>query len=77
MYLTARMTTWICTAFALVCSGFVGKGLAALPVIQDEAERELARGYTGFWIFLLAVAVVFGVVSHLMAKGWFGSLDED
>jgi hypothetical protein len=74
MYLTARLTTWVCAAFALVCSGFAGKGLLALPAIQDEAERELARGYTGFWLFLLAVAVVFGVVSHLMAKGRFGGL---
>lgn len=77
MQLTARVTTWICAAFALVCAGFVGKGLAALPAMQDEVERELARGYTGFWTFLLAVAIVFGLVSHLMAQGKFGSLDSD
>lgn len=76
MHLTARMTTWVCTAFALVCTGFVVRGISALPALADEAERELTRGYTFFWGFLLAVALAFGILSHLMARGRFGPLDD-
>jgi len=76
MKLSAKMTVYACMAFGLVCLIFAGHGLHALAGMQDEAERSLTRGYTGFWLFLFAVAVVFGLLSHLMAKGRFGSTDD-
>jgi hypothetical protein len=73
MRISARMSLFACFVFGLVCAGFAGKGLLALPEITDAAQRELVVGYTGFWCFLLGVAVVFGALSAWMARGGLGS----
>ena len=62
----------MCAIFALVCLGFVLSGFFGLDAVTDEAEREASRGYMGFWLFLSAVATVFGVLSWMISKGKLG-----
>ncbi len=66
---------WMCIAFALVCFGFAFSGFSALETLADEAERELSRGYAWFWMFLAAVAMVFGVLSWMIKEGKLGDLE--
>ncbi len=66
---------WMCVAFALVCFGFAFSGFSALETLADEAERELSRGYAWFWMFLAAVAMVFGVLSWMIKEGKLGDLE--
>ena len=73
MRISARVSMYGCVVFGLICAGFASKGLLALPEITDAGQRELVVGYTGFWLFLLGVAVVFGALSAWMAKGKLGS----
>lgn len=65
----------MCVAFALVCFGFAFSGFSALETLADEAERELSRGYAWFWMFLAAVAMVFGVLSWMIKEGKLGDLE--
>ena len=65
----------MCIAFALVCFGFAFSGFSALETLADEAERELSRGYAWFWMFLAAVAMVFGVLSWMIKEGKLGDLE--
>ena len=76
MRLSARLTLFACIGFGLVCLAFAGQGLYALLDLEDEAQRSLTRGYTGFWLFLCGVALVFGLLSHLMVKGRIRCPDE-
>jgi len=66
---------WMCGVFALVCLGFALSGFSALGGLVDEAERDLSRGYAWFWMFLFAVAFVFGVLSWLIKKGKLGPIE--
>jgi hypothetical protein len=75
MKISAGIAMWMCVAFALVCFGFAFSGFSALETLADEAERELSRGYAWFWMFLAAVAVVFGVLSWMAKEGKLGDLE--
>ena len=72
MKISAGIAVWLCVAFALVCFGFAFSGFSALETLTDEAERELSRGYAWFWMFLCAVALVFGVLSWMIKEGKLG-----
>jgi hypothetical protein len=63
---------WMCAVFALVCFGFAFSGFSALETLADEAERDLSRGYAWFWMFLCAVATIFGVLSWMIKEGKLG-----
>jgi hypothetical protein len=75
MKISAGIAMWTCVAFALVCFGFAFSGFSALETLADEAERELSRGYAWFWMFLAAVAMVFGVLSWMIKEGKLGDLE--
>jgi hypothetical protein len=75
MKISAGIAMWMCVAFALVCFGFAFSGFSALETLADEAERELSRGYAWFWMFLAAVAMVFGVLSWMVKEGKLGDLE--
>ena len=75
MKISAGIAMWMCVAFALVCFGFAFSGFSALETLADEAERELSRGYAWFWMFLAAVAMVFGVLSWMIEEGKLGDLE--
>ena len=66
---------WMCAVFALGCFAFALSGFLALGTLATEAERELSRGYAWFWMFLSAVAAVFGVLSWMLMKGKLGDLE--
>jgi len=74
MYVSARIAVWLCALFALVCLGFALRGFLALPSTSDPQERDLISGYAWYWTFLGVVALVFGVLSWLIARGKFGDV---
>ena len=73
MKITAVVSLWICMLFALACFGVAYEGFTAAATMANPAERELSTGYAGFWTFLGAVAVVFGVLSWMIKQGKLGS----
>jgi hypothetical protein len=75
MKVSAGIAMWMCVVFALGCFAFAMSGFMALEALATDAERELSRGYAWFWIFLSAVATVFGVLSWLIKKGKLGELE--
>jgi hypothetical protein len=75
MKISAGIAMWMCIAFALICFGFAFSGFSALETIAGEAERELSRGYAWFWMFLSAVAMLFGVLSWMIKAGKLGDLE--
>ena len=73
MMFSARIAVWICAVFGLVCAGAALTALTGASGLADAAEREASYGYAAFWGFLALIAVVFGVLSWLMAKGNLGT----
>ena len=65
----------MCAVFALGCFAVAFSGFLALETLATEAERELSRGYAWFWMFLSAVATVFGVLSWMIKEGRLGDLE--
>jgi hypothetical protein len=63
---------WMYAVFALVCFGFAFSGFSALETLADEAERDLSRGYAWFWMFLSAVAMIFGALSWMIKEEKLG-----
>ncbi|MBC8007105.1 MAG: hypothetical protein H7X76_03560 [Prolixibacteraceae bacterium] len=63
MRISAHLATILAAVFALVCLGFVVTGFTSLDGIADPVQLRDAKGFVGFWAFLAAVGVVFGVVS--------------
>ncbi|MGE5640651.1 MAG: hypothetical protein ACM30H_11215 [Clostridia bacterium] len=75
MKISAAVAVWLCAAFALLSLGVVVAGVTGLNSIADPAERDAALGYIWFWGFLAAVATACGIVSWLMTRGVFGSVE--
>ena len=75
MKISAAIAVWMCAVFALGCFAFAMSGFIALESLATDAERELSRGYAWFWMFLSAVAAVFGVLSWMIKAGKFGEVD--
>jgi hypothetical protein len=75
MKISAGIAMWGCAVFALACLAFAVSGFLALESLANDAERELSRGYAWFWMFLSAVAMVFGALSWMIKKGKFGDLE--
>jgi len=73
--ISAGIAVWLCAVFALFCLGYAFTGFSALDTLADEAEREASRGYVYYWLFLAAVATVFGILSWKISKGKFGDPD--
>ena len=74
MKISAGVAMWGCAVFALACFAFAMSGFLALESLAS-AERELSRGYAWFWMFLSAVATVFGVLSWMIKKGKLGDIE--
>jgi hypothetical protein len=66
------MSVYVCAAFALVAFWFAWVSLSSLERLTDAAERDMASGYGGFWLFLGGIATAFGVLSWAIAKGKLG-----
>ena len=75
MKISALASLYICTAFALGSLWFAWVALSSLDRLTDAAERDMAIGYGGFWLFLAAIAATFGVLSWAIAKGKLGFSD--
>ncbi len=72
MKISAKIAIWLCVAFALLCAGFAFSGFSSLATMTDEAQRDLSLGYSWFWTFLGAIAVVFVILSWMIKEGKFG-----
>ena len=72
MKIPAGIAVWMCAVFALFCFCYALTGLISLGDIADEVERDAARGYVWYWMFLAVVAVVFGVLSWMISTGKLG-----
>ena len=75
MMISARIAVWLCAVFGLVCAGAAITALTGASTIADPAERDASFGYAAFWGFLALIAVIFGVLSWLMAKGKLGATE--
>ena len=75
MKISAGISMWMCAVFAVACFAFALSGLVSLDTVILDAERELSRGYAWFWMFLSAVAAIFGVLSWMIKKGKFGDIE--
>ena len=75
MKITAAASMWICALFALICFGISGDGFLSTAAIADAAERETSYGYAGFWAFLGAIALVFGILSWMIREGKLGPIE--
>jgi hypothetical protein len=75
MQISARIAMWMCLVFGLICLGAAFTALTGAPTIADAADREASYGYAAFWGFLAFIAMVFGVLSWLMAKGKLGPVE--
>jgi hypothetical protein len=72
MKVSAHASMYICAAFALASLWFAWTALSSLERLTDAAERDMAAGYGGFWLFLAAVGAAFGVLSWAIANGKWG-----
>jgi len=75
MKISAQLAVWLCAAFCLICLGGAITAISGAPSIPDAGEREASYGYAAFYGFLAVVAAVFGVLSWMMAKGKFGTVE--
>ena len=75
MKISAQLAVWLCATFALICLGAAFTAFSGGSSIPDATEREAAFGYAMFYAFLALVAAVFGVLSWMMAKGKFGTVE--
>jgi len=75
MMISARIAVWMCIVFGLVCAGAAFTAYTGAQTIAEAPEREASLGYAAFWAFLAFIAVVFGVLSWLMAKGKLGAVE--
>jgi len=75
MKISAQLCLWLCAVFGLICAGAALTAFTGAASIPDAAEREASYGYAGFWAFLAFVALVFGVLSWMMAKGKLGPVE--
>ena len=63
MNISPKFAALAAAPFALICLGFAINGFLQLGEITDPQQMSDARGYIGFWLFLLAIAVMSGVGS--------------
>ena len=75
MKLTAQMTFWISLVLGLICLAAGVHGLWSVAAIADEAVRADATGFSWFWLFLAAIALLICLLAWLMARGKLGPLD--
>jgi hypothetical protein len=57
MKLSAQLTLYISLAFALLCLGYAGYGWHEIGAMPVGEERDDARGFVFFWLFLGAIGV--------------------
>lgn len=69
MKLSAQMTFWISLAFATFCIVYGVNGYLSLQDMPAGAERDDAKGFVWFFLFMGSIGIVTTVVSWLMIKG--------
>ncbi len=72
MKISAAVAMWLCVVFALVCFSVSYSVFSGLQPLTDASEREMSIGYAWFWMFLGAIATVFGFLSWMMKTGRLG-----
>jgi hypothetical protein len=68
MNISATIGVFAAVVFAAICAGFAVTGFMSLGSMTDPVQAADARGFSWFWTFLGAVAVVFGAVSLWIAR---------
>lgn len=68
MKLSAALTLWLSLAFAALCLAYAGYGWHGLEAMPTGAERDDARGYAMFWLFLGAIGLACAAVSYWMTR---------
>ena len=76
MRISAHFSLWAGIAFTLLALGYAVYILFSVHPDMTAAELSDARGYAAFWSFLGVISAIMALVSWLMLKGTFGSLDE-
>jgi ABC-type enterochelin transport system permease subunit len=68
MKISARLATLMCVVFAAVCISVSLHTFNSLGDVVDPVILSDGKGFAWFWMFLAAVAVVFGVLSWWIAR---------
>jgi hypothetical protein len=68
MKLSAQLTLYMSIAFGLLCLGYAAYGWVELGGMPAGQERDDARGFVYFWLFLGAIGAVSAWVSWKMAR---------
>ena len=68
MKLSAQLTLFMSAAFALLCIGYAGYGWYQTGAMPSGQERDDARGFVFFWLFLGAVGVASAWYSWRLAQ---------
>jgi hypothetical protein len=63
VHISAKLAMLSAAVFAAVCLCVAITGFASLGDIADPAQLDDAKGFAWFWMFLAAVAALFGVLS--------------
>jgi len=66
---------WGCVVFGMVCLAAAYTAFSGLETLTDPAQRDETVGYAWFWLFLFAIAAVFGVLSWMMKTGRLGPVE--
>jgi len=69
MKLSAQLTLYMSITFALLCIGYAAYGWHEIGAMPMGQEREDARGFVYFWLFLGAVAVASAWFAWRMTRG--------
>jgi len=73
--ISAQLAVWLCAVFGLICLGAAFTAFSGGTSLADAAEREASYGYAAFYAFLALVAALFGVLSWMIQKGKFGTVE--
>jgi hypothetical protein len=62
------MSVILAAIFSTVCFGVAINGFISLGDVTDPVQRADGLGFAGFWAFLGAVGVAFGILGIWMVK---------
>jgi len=69
MKLSAQITLYISIAFALLCVAYALYGWVQVGGMPAGQERDDARGFVYFWLFLGAIGIASAWISRRMMRG--------
>jgi hypothetical protein len=68
MQFSAKLTLIMSCVFGVICLGFAISGFWSLSEITDPVNAADAKGFAWFWMFLAAIAAVFGGLSWWISR---------